>query len=77
MIETIAAELRLASGTSGYIVLEEHEGKGHWQGMDVWKTVFSGYNGDPGDVLGDDPQILPEDDATITFTSGTTGLPST
>ncbi|KAK0234426.1 hypothetical protein EDD85DRAFT_792475 [Armillaria nabsnona] len=75
MIETIAAELRLASGTSGYIVLEEHEGKGHWQGMDVWKTVFSGYNRDPGDVLGDDPQILPEDDATITFTSGTTGLP--
>ncbi|PBK98196.1 long-chain-fatty-acid-CoA ligase [Armillaria gallica] len=75
MIETIAAELRLASETSGYIVLEEHEGKGHWQGMDVWKTVFSGYNGDPGDMLGDDPQILPEDDATITFTSGTTGLP--
>ncbi|KAK0438301.1 hypothetical protein EV421DRAFT_1714443, partial [Armillaria borealis] len=75
MIETIADELRLASGTSGYIVLEEHEGKGHWQGMDVWKTVFSRYNGDPGDVLSDDPQISPEDDATVTFTSGTTGLP--
>ncbi|KAK0187397.1 hypothetical protein F5146DRAFT_935471, partial [Armillaria mellea] len=72
-IETIADELRFASGASGYIVLEEHEGKGHWQGMDVWKTIFSGYDGDPEDVLGNGPQISPEDDATVTFTSGTTG----
>ncbi|KAK0481300.1 hypothetical protein IW261DRAFT_1470123 [Armillaria novae-zelandiae] len=57
-IETIATELRLPSGTAGYIVLEDYEGNGH-----------------PGDVLGDDPHISPEDDATITFTSGTTGLP--
>ncbi|KAK0502194.1 hypothetical protein EDD18DRAFT_683303 [Armillaria luteobubalina] len=75
MIETIATELRLASGTSGYIVLEEYEGNDRWQGMDVWETVSSDYNGDPADVLGDDPQISPEDDATVTFTSGTTGLP--
>ncbi|KAK0200225.1 hypothetical protein DFS33DRAFT_1456544 [Desarmillaria ectypa] len=75
MIEPIVADLRLASGASGYLVLEDHEGKGHWEGMDVWSTVFSEYDGDTEDVLNDDPQILPEDNATIAFTSGTTGLP--
>ncbi|PBK98204.1 long-chain-fatty-acid-CoA ligase [Armillaria gallica] len=75
VVEPIGAELKLASGASGYLVLEDHEGKGHWESMDVWSAVFSGYNRDPGDVLSDDPQILPEDDATIAFTSGTTGLP--
>ncbi|KAG7440408.1 acetyl-CoA synthetase-like protein [Guyanagaster necrorhizus] len=74
-VELIGAELMLASGVSGYLVLEDHEGQGHWEGMDVWSAVFSGYNEDPGAILNDDPQILPEDDATITFTSGTTGPP--
>ncbi|KAK0435795.1 uncharacterized protein EV420DRAFT_1770508 [Desarmillaria tabescens] len=75
MVEPIGAELRLACGASRYLVLEDHEGKGHWEGMDVWSRVFSEYDGDPGNVLSDDPQISPEDDAAITFTSGTTGLP--
>ncbi|PBK99955.1 acetyl-CoA synthetase-like protein [Armillaria gallica] len=74
-IEPIGAELRLASGASAYLVLEDHEGKGHWEGMDIWSAVFSRYSTDPGDVLSDDPQISPEDDAAIIFTSGTTGLP--
>ncbi len=76
-IEPIGAELRLASGASAYLVLEDHEGKGHWEGMDIWSAVFSRYNTDPGDVLSNDPRISPEDDAAIIFTSGTTGLPST
>ncbi|KAK0452879.1 uncharacterized protein EV420DRAFT_627954 [Desarmillaria tabescens] len=75
MIEPIVAELSLASDASGYLVLEDHKGKGYWEGMDVWSSVSSGYNKEPGDVLSDDPQILPEDNASITFTSGTTGLP--
>ncbi|KAK0502172.1 hypothetical protein EDD18DRAFT_1278035 [Armillaria luteobubalina] len=75
VVEPICAELRFASGASGYLVLEDHEGKGHWEDMDAWSVVFSRYNKDSGDVLRDDPQILPEDDAAITFTSGTTGLP--
>ncbi|KAG7440410.1 acetyl-CoA synthetase-like protein [Guyanagaster necrorhizus] len=71
-IESIGADLMLASGASGYLVLEDHEGKGYWEGMDIWSTVFAGYRA-PKEI--DDPQISPEDDATITFTSGTTGLP--
>ncbi|KAK0501759.1 hypothetical protein EDD18DRAFT_1307189 [Armillaria luteobubalina] len=75
-IEPIGAELRLASGASAYLVLEDHEGKGHWEGMNTWSAVFSRYSTDHRDVLNEDPQISPEDDATIVFTSGTTGLPS-
>ncbi|KAK0200229.1 hypothetical protein DFS33DRAFT_1359963 [Desarmillaria ectypa] len=74
-IEPIAADLRCASGASGYLVLEDHEGKGHWQGMDIWSKVFYNYHKDPEEILRDDPHIIPEDNATIIFTSGTTGLP--
>ncbi|KAK0214491.1 hypothetical protein IW262DRAFT_1406483 [Armillaria fumosa] len=74
-IEPIAADLKHKSGASGYLVLEDHEGKGHWEDMDVWSKVFSNYVKDPGEILRDDPQIIPEDNATIIFTSGTTGLP--
>ncbi|KAK0472772.1 hypothetical protein IW261DRAFT_731841 [Armillaria novae-zelandiae] len=74
-IEPIGAELRLASGASAYLVIEDHEGKGHWEGMDMWSAVLSRHSTDHGDVLSEDPQISPEDDAAIIFTSGTTGLP--
>ncbi|KAK0452875.1 uncharacterized protein EV420DRAFT_1765972 [Desarmillaria tabescens] len=44
MIEPVTAELSLASGASGCLVLENHEGQGHWEGVDVWNAVSSGYN---------------------------------
>ncbi|KAK0455656.1 uncharacterized protein EV420DRAFT_1272222 [Desarmillaria tabescens] len=74
-IEPIAADIKGASGIEGYLVLEDHEGKGHWEGMDVWSKVFLQYHKDPGEILCDNPHIVPEDNATIIFTSGTTGLP--
>ncbi|KAK0502195.1 hypothetical protein EDD18DRAFT_1139669 [Armillaria luteobubalina] len=74
-IEPIAADLKRASGASACLVLEDHEGKGDWEGMDVWSKVYSNYVKDLGEILCDDPHILPEDNATIIFTSGTTGLP--
>ncbi|KAK0481299.1 hypothetical protein IW261DRAFT_1470086 [Armillaria novae-zelandiae] len=74
-IEPIAADLKRASGASAYLVLEDHEGKGHWEGMDVWSKIFPNCVKDPGEIMRDDPQIIPEDNATIIFTSGTTGLP--
>ncbi len=55
--------------------MEEHEGKGLWKGMDNFGTIFSRSLANLESVL-DDPLITPEDDATIVFTSGTTGLPS-
>jgi long-subunit acyl-CoA synthetase (AMP-forming) len=54
----------------------EYEGKSAWPGMDIWNLQMQGYSGNVQQMLKDDPQIVPEDDATIIFTSGTSGLPS-
>ncbi|KAK0502199.1 hypothetical protein EDD18DRAFT_1139698 [Armillaria luteobubalina] len=74
-IEPIATDLKHASGASGYLVIQDHEGKESWEGMDAWSTMRSKYDMDPKGILQDDPQLLPDDDAMIIFTSGTTGLP--
>ncbi len=66
----------VASPTSRFIVIEGHEGKGHWRGMDDLSLLMSRFNGDADSVITADPDVEPEDNATIIFTSGTTGLPS-
>ncbi|KAK7470668.1 hypothetical protein VKT23_002090 [Stygiomarasmius scandens] len=70
-IPKLAKDLKL----HGVFVLESHEGKGEWSGMLDWKTAFDNYRGDINSILENDPGILPEDNATIYFTSGTTGRP--
>ncbi|PBK98188.1 acetyl-CoA synthetase-like protein [Armillaria gallica] len=70
-----ATDLKHASGASGYLVVQDHEGKGFWEGMDTWRTIRSKYDMDPKGILQDDPKVSPDDDAMIIFTSGTTGLP--
>lgn len=72
VLEAIVGRFTAEVGTRGFIVLESHEGKGHWKGMDSWDTIFDNYKEDPGKVLENDPRILPEDFATIIMTSGTT-----
>jgi hypothetical protein len=53
-----------------FLVLEGHEGKRKWDGMLLWEDVFNAYNGDCESIITTDPNILPEDDASIVFTSG-------
>ncbi|KAJ3827474.1 hypothetical protein F5880DRAFT_1537208 [Lentinula raphanica] len=67
-------ELRLR-GVKGMLVLRSHEGKGVWPGMQDWTTIFQNYERDYSNVLRNDPGITPEDNATVIFTSGTSGLP--
>lgn len=74
-LEPIAKKLVAETGCTGILVLESHEGKGSWQGMKTWKGAFDDYKGDPRRILSLDPELVPEDDATILFTSGTTGKP--
>lgn len=76
LFEPIVSQLITEEGIVRFVVIESHEGKGHWDGMENWDRVMHEYQGDASAVLREDPGILPEDNSTIIFTSGTTGLPS-
>jgi hypothetical protein len=69
-LEPIVKKLVSETGSTGILVFESHEGKGSWEGMKTWKAAFGDYTGDPRKILSLDPRIVPEDDATILFTSG-------
>nr|GAT59407.1 predicted protein [Mycena chlorophos] len=60
-------------GNTDLLVFEP--GSRRWKEMQVWKAVQDNFKGDYQKILTQDPNILPEDDAVIFFTSGTTGLP--
>jgi acyl-coenzyme A synthetase/AMP-(fatty) acid ligase len=76
LFEPIIPQLVTEAGVLRFMVFESHEGKGRWKGMENWDEVMSSYQGDTSTILKEDPGIAPEDNATILFTSGTTGLPS-
>ncbi|KAA1474779.1 acetyl-CoA synthetase-like protein [Dentipellis sp. KUC8613] len=65
----------LQTGATGFLVWEHQEDKGQWKGMRLWSEALRTFGGDRRRILEEDPKIMPEDDATIMFTSGTTGLP--
>jgi hypothetical protein len=54
-----------------FLVLEGHRGKRKWNGMRLWEDVFNTYIGNSESIITTDPNILPEDNASIVFTSGT------
>ncbi|CAK5277834.1 unnamed protein product [Mycena citricolor] len=64
-------------GGASLLVLNSHEDKGRrWKGMRCWDEVMAAYDKDTSEILKPDfVDIHPEDNATIMFTSGTTGLP--
>lgn len=70
LVESFAGEIAREVGTSGFLVWQHWEGKGKWDGMQIWSNVLDSYQGELKSVL-NDPGLLPEDPATISFTSGT------
>lgn len=56
-----------------FFVIEHQEGKGSWDGMNIWDEVMDAYRGE--EVVKEDmirwENIGPDDDANILFTSGT------
>ncbi|KAF9075840.1 acetyl-CoA synthetase-like protein [Rhodocollybia butyracea] len=61
---------------TGVLVFRTHEGRGSWQGMSSWTEMLRRYEEvNTSAILKEDPGILPEDNAAIYFTSGTTGRP--
>ncbi|SJL14023.1 uncharacterized protein ARMOST_17475 [Armillaria ostoyae] len=75
MVQPIASELKKTTGISVYIVFNDQATGGRWAGMDTWTTVCSKDREASEDILNNDPNVLPDDDAAIFFMSGTTGLP--
>ncbi|KAJ7180050.1 hypothetical protein C8R43DRAFT_971441 [Mycena crocata] len=71
-LEPMIKKLSADAGANGVVVLESHEGKGHWKGMHPWEDIFKKYKGDPRKVVQHDPKLVPEDNACVYFTSGTT-----
>ncbi|KAF8076364.1 hypothetical protein FPV67DRAFT_1471446 [Lyophyllum atratum] len=74
-LEPVVQKLLAEAGVNGFLVLESQEGKGQWEGMQSWNSALDDYKGNTSEFLASNPEILPEDNATIVFTSGTTGLP--
>lgn len=69
-IESIVSKLAEDAGTVTFMVLNSHEGKGKWERMVCYRTAMNQYYGDLESVLVADPDILPEDNAAVMFTSG-------
>ncbi|KAF8639785.1 hypothetical protein AX17_001045 [Amanita inopinata Kibby_2008] len=74
-LEPVVHRFTDKTGTIGILVIEGQEGKGTWNGMATWQSVLQRYRGEVHSVLEQDPHLVPEDNATVIFTSGTTGLP--
>ncbi|KAL0577769.1 hypothetical protein V5O48_004227 [Marasmius crinis-equi] len=68
----VAEQLR-KNGANAILVLES--GNRTWGGMSSWNRSLEEYKDDGDSILTSTIEIHPEDNATIFFTSGTTGLP--
>ena len=69
-LESAVSGLRGCFPTVAFLVLDSYEGKGVWEGMQCFRTVVAQYNPTSGDLLIREPDIWPEDNAAIMFTSG-------
>jgi long-subunit acyl-CoA synthetase (AMP-forming) len=61
--------LRSEAKTTAVLVIESQEGRGRWEGIEDWDNSLGVYSG-VVDAVTEDPAVVPEDDATIYFTSG-------
>lgn len=72
--ETLLDDIKRNSSLTGILVVRSKEGRGTWKDMLDYDRELSNYSGRL-DLWEKEPEAAPEDDATIFFTSGTTGLP--
>ncbi|KAG5646575.1 hypothetical protein DXG03_002878 [Asterophora parasitica] len=75
-LEPVAQKLSAENGVNGILVFESHEGTGEWKGMQSWNSALANYKGDSSEILKSNLQILPEDNATILFTSASIPPPN-
>ncbi|KAE9396336.1 acetyl-CoA synthetase-like protein [Gymnopus androsaceus JB14] len=70
-LEPVVDKLFAEYNITGILVLNSHEGKGQWRRMESFDEALKNDSGAPPS----EEIVLPEDEAVIMFTSGTTGLP--
>lgn len=70
LLEPIISEFVEQIGSTGFLVFDSTDGKGHWNGMTNFDNAIEDYRGETKSVLESNVKILPEDNATIMFTSG-------
>ena len=71
MLENRVANISAQVGNARFVVWEPQDGRGRWDGMDIWSDMINGYKGNPQAILADGVDSSPEDTAAIMFTSGT------
>ncbi|EJD00631.1 long-chain-fatty-acid-CoA ligase [Fomitiporia mediterranea MF3/22] len=76
---TLLEDLKNKTSLNRVFVVRAHYkrpggGKWRWKGMSSLEDAFASYTG-PLDAYASAPECLPDENATIFFTSGTTGLP--
>ncbi|KAG5636317.1 hypothetical protein H0H81_008431 [Sphagnurus paluster] len=62
--------LRESATATAFLVFDERANGTLWQGMEFFSEVFDAYNGTVADIMTQVPNILPEDNALVMFTSG-------
>ncbi|KAJ3736806.1 hypothetical protein DFJ43DRAFT_1143478 [Lentinula guzmanii] len=76
VLEQNIAKVVEHNAITAVLVFCVHEGKEAWQGMSSWSEILDRNDGiATNNILQETCAILPEDNATIYFTSGTTGRP--
>ncbi|KAE9399485.1 acetyl-CoA synthetase-like protein [Gymnopus androsaceus JB14] len=70
-LEPVVDKLYSEHSVTGILVLNSQEGKSRWKRMDSFDEALKNESGSPPF----EENVLPEDEAVIMFTSGTTGLP--
>ncbi|KDQ17285.1 hypothetical protein BOTBODRAFT_602185 [Botryobasidium botryosum FD-172 SS1] len=69
-------DIKREAGATGVLVVRAHEWRGRgWDHMTNWDDAMGQYQGRDDMVWKNEVDCVPEDNAVILFTSGTTGLP--
>ncbi|KAF8161102.1 hypothetical protein B0H34DRAFT_654088 [Crassisporium funariophilum] len=75
VMQPCASTICRDSETEAFLVFNNQERSKHWEGLQLFDEALHQYPDDGNEVIYNPTTIEPEDNATIIFTSGTTGLP--
>ncbi|KDR75885.1 hypothetical protein GALMADRAFT_1331600 [Galerina marginata CBS 339.88] len=75
ILEKAVSKISFTTEVKGFLVFEFKDSVKRWEGMKSFEQKLNDDHGDESEMIDSAISILPEDNATLIFTSGTTGLP--